>query len=126
MRPDYMFVDSCQGDLHDTRQANWHKMPLRKGFMRSYSRIRNAAQFKATLRAGGRVWPGGYPLYLTTSDGAVLCFKCARKECRNIIDSIQRKASDGWRVVGCDVNYEDNALFCDNCSEKIESAYGED
>jgi hypothetical protein len=34
--------------------------------------------------------------------------------------------SDGWLLVGDDVNYEDCSLYCDHCNEKIPSAYGED
>ena len=30
-------------------------------------------------------WPGGYPLFLVTSDGAALCIDCGKKEYRNII-----------------------------------------
>jgi hypothetical protein len=31
-----------------------------------------------------------------------------------------------WCLVAVDVNYEDNALYCDHCNARIESAYAED
>ena len=65
-------------------------------------------------------------MFLCTSDGAALCFDCARKEARNVMASIASNARDGWRVVATDINYEDSNLYCDHCSEKIDSAYGED
>lgn len=71
-------------------------------------------------------WPGGYPLFLVTSDGAALCVKCGRKEWRLIASAIWGKRNDGWRVVAPDVNWENPELFCDHCSERIESAYAED
>lgn len=70
-------------------------------------------------------WPGGYPLYLITSDGAALCIDCGKKEYRNIVRSIHRNVSDGWKVEAVDVNWEDTNLYCDHCSQLIESAYGE-
>ena len=131
--PDYLFVSSCDGALHDTRVPNWSaQRPLREVYQRSFPTIETVAQFKATLRNGAYAWPGGYPLYFVCSDGAALCFKCARQEARNVIDDIQddRRGNGrhtySWRVVGCEINYEEHDLTCDHCSKRIESAYGED
>lgn len=123
--PDHLFIAS-DGGLHDTRRDDWSRNPLRADYRYTFRDIRNVSQFKATLRNGAYAWPGGYPLFLLTDDGATLHFACARKEARNVMDSIQRKASDGWRVVACDVNWEDSDLCCDHCSKRIESAYGDD
>ena len=49
----------------------------------------------------------------------------AVSERRNILDSIANNHHDGWRVVAEDVNWEDDTLFCDNCGERIESAYAD-
>jgi len=67
-------------------------------------------------------WPGGYPIFYVTKDCGVLCPKCANenKELTKDIEDPQ------WFIVDCDINYEDESLYCDNCNEKIESAYGED
>lgn len=69
---------------------------------------------------------GCYPLYLVLSDGACLCHKCAHEERARIRLSAMTKARDGWRPAAVDVNYEDPTLYCDHCSERIESAYAED
>lgn len=55
---------------------------------------------------------GCYPLFYLHSDYSVLCYKCADKEKTDLI--------------GADCNYEDPDLYCDECSERIESAYAED
>ncbi len=86
--------------------------------------INSVSDFRKAMRHGPYAWPGGYPCYFVTSDGAALSFKAAKEERRNIIDSIANRYDDGWRVVGVDVNYEDSALYCDHTGERIESAYG--
>jgi hypothetical protein len=124
---EHLFVSSGSGNLYDTRNAAWsHLPPLRRGFKRTYAEIHNAAQYKATLRNGSRAWPGGYPLYFVASDGEALCFPCARKEARNVLQSILDQCDDGWRVIACEVNWEDSDLHCAHCSKQIESAYGAD
>lgn len=49
-------------------------------------------------------WPGGYPLYYVCQDGETLC-------------------QGQWLIVGQEVNYEDDSLFCDHCNAKVEAAY---
>jgi len=68
-------------------------------------------------------WPGGYPLYLVTSDGAALCVDCARKEYKQIAYARRHNLSDGWNVEAYGINYEDQDLICDHCGESIEAAY---
>lgn len=67
-------------------------------------------------------WPGGYPLYAITSDGGALCKRCCVTE-REAIGTTT--GSDGWCVVAVEANWEDPALFCDHCGDRIESAYAE-
>lgn len=123
----HFFISDCDGALHDTRQPNWSAKPLRANYKRHHADIKTTADYKATLRAGGFVWPGGYPLFLICADGGVLCFDCARKEARNVLDAIHcDDRHSGWRVVACDVNYEDQELNCDHCGERIAPAYGDD
>jgi len=71
-------------------------------------------------------FPGCYPMFLLTDDGAALCTSCGRTMWRAICDSVRRKMADGWRVVAVDVNWEDSELVCDHCGNMIESAYGDD
>jgi len=123
--PKHLFLTE-RGDLHDIRILNWTHNMVRPKYRYHHRDIRTVAQFKATLRAGAYAWPGGYPLYFITSDGAALSFAAAREEYRNIIQSISDRANDDWRIVACDVNYEDTELYCDHSNTRIPSAYGDD
>lgn len=78
---------------------------------------------KKRLRDGAYAWPGGYPLFFVLSDGAALCFKCAKKEWREIVTEHLNPTQSGWGVVSCEVNWEDESCHCDHCWEKIEAAY---
>ena len=121
---EHLFITSS-GDLHDTRDPNWTTSPLRVAYRRTFGRIETTAELKSTLRAGPYVWPGGYPLFFFTSDGGALSFKTVRDELRQVLDSIRHGIDDGWRVVGCGINWEDTSLFDDHTGDLIESAYGE-
>ena len=85
--------------------------------------INSISDFRRAIHNGPYAWPGGYPLYFITYDGAALSFKAARQERRAILESIRDRSNDGWRVVGMDVNWEDAELTCDHTGEPIESAY---
>lgn len=87
--------------------------------------IRTVSDYRKAIRNGAYAWPGGYPLYFVCDDGGALCCDCAKMERRNILESLARGISDGWRVCGVDVNWEDAELVCDHCGERIESAYGD-
>jgi hypothetical protein len=80
---------------------------------------------KEQLRKGPYAWPGGYPCYFITDDGAALSFDSVRENLRQVIWAIRHKSSDGWRVIGCEVNWEDSSLYCDHSGKRIESAYAE-
>ena len=60
-------------------------------------------------------WPGGYPMFYIDKEGNVLCPTCANKE----VDQSQE-------VTAYDVNWEDAHLHCDDCSQRIPSAYAEE
>lgn len=82
-------------------------------------------QFKQDL-CEPYAWPGGYPRYFITSDGAAISYKSAIHNQKLIIDSINESLNDGWQVVGCDINWEDSGLYCDDTNEPIESAYADE
>lgn len=64
---------------------------------------------------------GSYPLlYLDTRDN-VLCPACVEADLEVACDP-----EDPGRIVACSANWEDASLYCDSCSERIESAYAED
>ena len=88
--------------------------------------IKSISDFRKAIRNGAYAWPGGYPLYFVTNDGAALSFESAKAERRNILEAIRDQDHSGWCVVATDVNWEDNDLLCDHSGKVIESAYGKD
>jgi hypothetical protein len=126
-RPDHLFV-TTGGYLYDTRASDWStKPPLRAVFAQTFQVIHNAAELKATLRAGGFAWPGGYPMYFVMADGEAISFKTARANLRELLAAIANPSPhDSWRVYGCEINYEDGDLYDAHTNERIESAYAED
>jgi hypothetical protein len=68
-------------------------------------------------------WPGGYPMFFLTSDGEALSFAAAKSQRRNVLEAIAGGYSDGWRVVGVNVNWENADLTCAHTGEAIGSAY---
>ncbi len=58
-------------------------------------------------------WPGGYQIIYITSDGAIVCPKCANDE--DVSDDI----------VAGDIFYEGATEQCAGCNEMIESSYGD-
>ena len=95
---------------------------LRENYCKHHREIRSVADLKATIRAGKFTWPGGYPLYFYTSDGAPLSFEAVEENFSSITNSIRSKSNDGWRVIGCEVNYEDENLVCEHTGKKIKCA----
>lgn len=69
-------------------------------------------------------WPGGYPIFYLMEDGGVICPDCANKESELI--RVSREDHDKqWQIAAADINWEDASLYCDHCSQRIESAYAE-
>jgi hypothetical protein len=58
-------------------------------------------------------WPGGYPVFYVTEHGNVLCSECAAT------------TTEDNPVTDCDANWEDPDLYCEKCSNRIESAYAD-
>ena len=84
-------------------------------------------------------WPGGYPIYYTDGRNDTICAECANKLRQDYIDGIWTMLlewaecgdvdswvdpKEGYWLRG-DANYEDDHMYCDQCSKQIESAYGE-
>lgn len=120
--PEHFMISESDGGLYDTRKKDWFLKPVRANYRKHHAKIRSIADLKATLRAGAYAWPGGYPLFLCDEDGDAFHFACVRK----MFKSVLLDGSDyGWKISGCDVNYDDDSLYCALCGERIESAYGE-
>jgi hypothetical protein len=112
-------LHSFEGSLWDSR-TNTIVRPV---YERHFAAISNSSQLKATLRSGSVTWPGCYPLYFITSDGAALSFETVRREFRSVLSSVKTACSDGWRVVACEVNYDESELRDDHTGELIGAAY---
>ena len=76
----------------------------------------DAIRDEKTGKLPAYAWPGGYPVFYLSKHGLVLCPKCANDPAEAHEDP----------PVASGVNWEDPTLFCDDCSEHIESAYAEE
>ena len=119
--PNHLLTDS-DGGLYDTRKGY---TTIRKNYALSHSEIKTVADLKATLRAGERTFPGGYPLYFICADGGVLSFESVRENLREVMSAIRNRDDAQWHVMNCAINWETTDLVCDHSGEPIESAYGE-
>jgi hypothetical protein len=78
------------------------------------------------MRAGNFTSLGSYPLFMLTLDGGTLHPTCARKNAALVGRAMRPGANDKqWHVSAIDINWEDASLMCDDCNERIESAYAE-
>lgn len=82
-------------------------------------------EIKKLLRSGMFTFPGGYPMFFVTSDGATLSFDSVREQWKNVCWDHIYQQSTGWNVVAVDINYENGELYCDHSGKRIESAYAE-
>jgi hypothetical protein len=85
--------------------------------------------FQLPMTSDGHVehtaWPGGYPLFYLMGDGETMCPTCVESNLEQI--GRAEEFSDGsWSAMAVDVNWEDPAMFCCHCDERIPSAYAED
>jgi len=91
--------------------------------MRTYT----ISDLRRDIRNGPSAWPGMYPLYFIASDGEALSFATVKAELRNVLEAMRDGDNNsGWRVVGCEVNWEDNSLICAHTNDRIKSAYADD
>jgi hypothetical protein len=73
-------------------------------------------------------WPGCYPVVYYTTDGEMLCPKCANRDNGSLArtcDGPDDAPRDGWKIVAADVYWEGPTETCVHCSRDIESAYGD-
>lgn len=59
---------------------------------------------------------GGYPIFYITTKDECLCPDCATEQYKEEPNSI----------AGGEINWEDSELYCEKCSDRIESAYAEE
>jgi hypothetical protein len=118
-------LQEFEGDLYDNRKVGFDNQRIRKRYVWHYHHIKTVAELKATLRAGGFAWPGGYPLYFVTADCQALSFEAAFAEYRQLVAAFKDRWDMQWRVLGCEINWEDPDMVCCHTGKLIESAYGE-
>lgn len=88
--------------------------------------INSIGDFRRLIHAGAYAWPGGYPVYFITADGAALSYDTAKQNKRDILSAISNDDKQcGWRVTACEINWEDESLTCEHSGKIIPSAYGE-
>lgn len=63
---------------------------------------------------------GCYPIVYLSDMDCPLCAACATA----VVDDSQAFGNDE-RVIDCGINWEDPELYCEECNERIESAYAE-
>jgi hypothetical protein len=85
----------------------------------SFENIQTTTDLKSAIRSGAYTFPGGYPLFFITSDGGALSFDSVKSNFRAVLWSIRNNVNDGWRVVGCEANWEDGELTCDHSGNRI-------
>ena len=89
--------------------------------------IKTISDFRRAMRNGPYAWPGVYPLFFITQDGAALSFDAAKQKHRHILEAIANNhGGSGWRIVALEINWEEPDLYCDHTGKRIESAYAED
>ena len=69
---------------------------------------------------------GSYPIFFLARDGGTICPKCIRENLMLCARATRDGYERGWAIVACDANWEDPSMFCENCNNRIESAYAED
>jgi hypothetical protein len=88
--------------------------------------INSTKDLKTAIRNGKYAWPGGYPMYFIANDGEALSFESVLDQLKQVMREVKTKdARSGWRVIACEINWEDENLFCAQSGKRIESAYGE-
>jgi len=86
-------------------------------------KINNLETLKMVLRNGPYAWPGGYPLYLVDIEGDCYHIDCVRGMYRSVVNDT--KHGSGFVMTNVEVNWENTAMWCYECHEIIDSAYGE-
>lgn len=87
-------------------------------------KINNLETLKMVLRNGPYAWPGGYPLYLVDIEGDCYHIDCVRRIFRGVVADTKYR-NGGYIMTNVEVNWENTAMWCYECHEIIDSAYGE-
>ena len=65
-------------------------------------------------------WPGGYEIFVITTDGGVICYKCVRENYRLMLESLRDDMRDGWQIEVIDTAEScEGSTLCDNCYREL-------
>ena len=66
-------------------------------------------------------FPGGYEKVIVTTDGGIICHKCAKEEYYNMLHSTRGGYCDGWAVDSVSVVDSDevDSEYCCHCGREI-------
>jgi hypothetical protein len=124
--PDYFMISECDGHLYDTRKPDWAKHPVRRDYRKTFTCIKTGAQLRATLRAGGRVWPGFYPIALYTADGEMASPVALARDKGQLYQALfEIRHTYSSRIIGADIYDEGPTVQCVYTGADIQSAYGD-
>lgn len=69
-------------------------------------------------------WPGGYTQIMLASDGGGICYKCAKENFKQILESTRNAfLNDGWAFENTFINWDDIELHCDHCGNRMPAEY---
>lgn len=85
------------------------------------------ANLNDVLTYGPYAWPGGYPVYFIAADGEALSFKAVKENQALVTEAMNNSGTDKqWEVIGYQINWEDENLYCAHSNDLIECAYPSD
>ncbi len=70
-------------------------------------------------------WPGGYQMFYLDEEGETLCPNCAAIQ--HSLEECEEHGQCGEaHLIGADANYEDEDIYCVNCSGQIPASYADE
>lgn len=79
----------------------------------------------SALRKGVYTSYGSYPTFFLMDDGETVSHQGIRENLKEVLRAMRQKQNNGYRVVACEINYEDPDMRCAMTNERIPSAYAE-
>lgn len=124
--PAHFMVSESDGHLYDLRKPDGILKPVRRDYRRTFAHITTGAQLRATLRAGGMTFPGGYPIVLYTNDGEMVSPSDLARDKSALSRALYDIRTEQYsRIVGADIYYEGPREYCAYTGADIDSAYGD-
>lgn len=85
----------------------------------------NTKLLRYFVRSNGMAWPGCYPMYAICADCEILDVQSVRENYKLILKATRNPGTDRqWEIIGIDVHWEGEPLYCAHSNRLIKSAYG--